>query len=228
MKKISQQIMQRYLFYVLILLYIFTANGGCKLFNSGHEEYDFQPLAFPFLNPNDIVRMAAFGIPGWSGSEPHNGIDLIIDEGMTSARIISPTVGTINRISMSENPFSHPAGQLLLHIDIYINSDWQVSLVIEPGTTSEATKNAQRAAVLVSEGQSVLAGTPIVDLMVGEHGYPHLHYGVYNNDEAVCAYTYSNASARVTFDNIAATRSGNNLPDGKICFGSSLESPDPE
>jgi hypothetical protein len=164
--------------------------------------------------------MAAFGIPGWSGSEPHNGIDLIIDEALYNARIISPTVGTIDRIEMSENPFSHPVGQLLLHIDIYINSDWRVSLVIEPGTTDETTKNAQRAAVLVAEDQTIMVGTPIVDLLVGEHGYPHLHYGVYYNGQAVCAYAHSNTSARLIFENIAATRTGNNLPDGNICYGS--------
>jgi murein DD-endopeptidase MepM/ murein hydrolase activator NlpD len=226
MNKISMPVVQRCLSGLLILAFIATVAGSCKLFDSGYEEYEFQPLAFPFLNPNDIVRMAAFGIPNWSGTEPHGGIDLIISESLSSARIISPSNGTVSHIGMSENPYSHPVGQLLLHIDIYINSDWLVSLVIEPGTTNETIKSAQRAAVLVSEDQAVAVGTPIVDLLVGEHGYPHLHYSVYYNDEVVCAYTYSSTSARLMFENIAVTRTGNNLPDGNICYGSTSIAPD--
>ena len=47
----------------------------------------FQPLEFPFADPRVIVKMASWGIPNWSGSEPHNGIDLVVDSRLTSITI---------------------------------------------------------------------------------------------------------------------------------------------
>ena len=41
-------------------------------------EYEFTSLEFPFENPSDIKRLHSFGIPNWSGTQPHNGIDLIM------------------------------------------------------------------------------------------------------------------------------------------------------
>lgn len=178
----------------------------------------FQPLEFPFANPGDIVRMAAFGIPNWSGSEPHNGIDLVIDASLASTRIISPTAGEVVSISMSENPYSNPVGQLILTVSIRVNSEWQVNLVLEPGTADPALKSAQRAAVLVTQGQTVAAGTPVADLMVGTLGYPHLHHMVERNRQTVCAYAHSSEAARRMFQDIARLPNSN-VPGGNICYG---------
>jgi len=209
------------LFLVIFLLVVIGIISliNCDLFSSGYEEYDFELMEFPFANPAEIRRMAAFGIPNWSGTEPHNGIDLIINESVYSARILSPTNGTIDSIEMSENPFSHPANQLILTITIYINSEWKVALVIEPGTTDEWVKTSQRNAVLVQEGDTVYKSQYITDLLVGEQGYPHLHYMILRDDVPVCAYLYSSTIARQMFENIRLTRSDNNLPDGNICYG---------
>jgi len=191
----------------------------CRLFQGAFEDFAFEQLEFPFQNPEHIERMAAFGIPGWSGSEPHNGIDLIIYDSLDRTRIISPHRGTVQSIEASENPFSHPAGQLLLKINIFINDTWTISLVIEPGTTRTDTKADQRDAVLVEEGEEVRRGQGIADLLTGEHGYAHLHYMVLMDDEPVCAYHWSTLSARREFETILRTRSGNYLPDGNICYG---------
>lgn len=204
--------------WLLVLIWIFGLTG-CNIIGSSHDEYPFENLDFPFANPSNIERMAAFGIPNWSGSEPHNGIDLIIYEWLDGSPLISPTRGTVDSIEISENPYSNPANQLLLTIHIYINSEWTVALVIEPGTTDEATKTAQRNAVMVAEGDTVVKGQRVADLLVGEQGYPHLHYMILHNSEPVCAYTYSSAAARGIFEEIARTRSNNNLPDGNICYG---------
>jgi murein DD-endopeptidase MepM/ murein hydrolase activator NlpD len=178
----------------------------------------FEPLEFPFANVEDIARMAAFGIPNWSGSEPHNGIDLVVDEHLESASIISPTAGVVTRISTNENPYSHPPGQLLLTLVIRINNDWSVHLVLEPGTTDPALEAAQLDAILVSEGQDVEVGTPVADLMVGALGYPHLHYMVEQDGEAVCAYAHSSDAARAAFESVSVLP-GSSLPDGNICYG---------
>lgn len=207
---------------LIIVLLLITGLNQCNIIGSSYDEYPFESLDFPFANPGNIERMAAFGIPNWSGTQPHNGIDLVIYEWLSGARIISPANGTIDAIEISENPYSHPVNQLILTIRIYINSEWTVSLVIEPGTSDDFTKTAQRGAVMVAEGDTVVRGQAIADLLVGEHGYPHLHYMILRSDQPVCAYTFSSAGARGIFEEIAATRSGNNLPDGNICYGEGI------
>jgi hypothetical protein len=179
---------------------------------------DFLPLEFPFQNWHQVTRMAAFGIPNWSGSDPHNGIDLIT---VTPAVIVSPTAGTISRIDSRENPYSHPAGQLILSVDIYINRQRTVSLCFEPGTTNAALKAQQSASIRVKKGDRVQAGTVIGTLLVGEQGYTHVHYMLEDKtgDCALCPYLYSSAAARTIFETLKNTRPDNHLPDGRICYG---------
>ena len=93
--------------FLLIFIWI-VGLTHCDIFGPSYDEYVFEWLDFPFANPGNIERMAAFGIPNWSGTEPHNGIDLIIYESLYGTRIISPTNGTIDSIDISENPYSHP------------------------------------------------------------------------------------------------------------------------
>jgi hypothetical protein len=179
--------------------------------------YPFNTLEFPFANWQQITRMAAFGIPNWSGSEPHNGIDLVVSN---PAVIVSPTAGTISAITISENQYSHPAGQMILNVNIYINSQRTVYLVFEPSTTSSATKAQQTAAITVKTGDTVAVGTVIGTLLVGELGYTHLHYWLEDAAQGpVCAYSYSSGAARTIFETLRNTRTNNSLPDGKICYG---------
>jgi murein DD-endopeptidase MepM/ murein hydrolase activator NlpD len=201
-----------YLFIGCLVLLLPTCAG------EGGIDLSFQPLAFPLSNPGDVVRLAAFGIPNWSGSEPHNGIDLVIDENLASTGIVSPTAGQVTRISTEENPFSDPPGQLLLTIAIEVNSEWTVNLVLEPSTADPELRTAQLNAIGVSEGEEVMVGTPVADLLIGSLGYPHLHYMLIQNGQAVCAYPNSSAAAQEVFNQLAALP-GSNLPDGNICFG---------
>jgi len=189
---------------------------SCQLF--GLTNFVFQPLEFPFSDTGDIVRMAAFAIPNWSDTEPHNGIDLIVDEALTSTRIISPTAGVITSISTRENQYSDPVGQLIVAIGIRVNAEWTVYLVLEPSTVDPAIRTAQLAAIMVSEGQEVAVGTPVADLLIGTLGYPHLHYMVQRSGAAVCAYPHSSDAARAVFEAVAALP-GSSLPDGNICYG---------
>jgi len=170
-------------------------------------DIQFNSLEFPFLTPANIERLAAFGTPNWSGSEPHNGIDLIIYESLSSSKIISPLKGMVQSIKASENSYSNPPNQLMLTVEIFVNAEWTVALVFEPGTVDDATKAAQMSAIKVQIGQIVEAGQEIGDLWVGELGYPHLHYMPKRNGQPVCAYTYSSDGARQIFDEIAARSS---------------------
>ncbi len=189
---------------------------GCS--GEGEQNWDFAPLIFPMANPSHLIGLSAFAIPDWSGTEPHNGIDLIVDDSLTSTEILSPTHGSVVRIESSENPFSHPPGQLLLKVTIRVNSAWKVDLVIEPGTIDDVTVSEQISAVSVHQGQTVAPGDRVADLLVGERGYCHLHYMVQFNDRPVCGYEYSSDTARGTFEDVSS-RPASSLPDGNICYG---------
>lgn len=178
----------------------------------------FAPLAFPFRNTGDVVRLAAYGIPNWGGTEPHNGIDLQIDGALASAEIISPATGTVTGIRVDEMTVSDPPGQLLVDVTILSPDGLEVHLVLEPSTTNAVLKAAQIAAVHVSEGQEVAVGAPVADLLVGTLGYPHLHYMLMRGGEFVCAYGYSSPEAQAIFEAMAAYPT-NNLPDGNISYG---------
>ena len=178
----------------------------------------FQPLEFPFADPRVIVKMASWGIPNWSGSEPHNGIDLVVDSRLTSITIMSPTAGEVRSVSSSENSFSQPVGQLLVTIAIRVNEEWTVNLVLEPSTADPALKVAQLAAVRVQVGQIVSVGTPMANLLVGTLGYPHLHYMAERGNINVCVYPYSSESAKRMLEAIKGYPNSN-VPGGQICVG---------
>jgi hypothetical protein len=184
------------------------------------SERTFQPLEFPFADPGVIVRMVAWGIPNWSGSAPHNGIDFQVDGRRASTTITSPAAGEVRSVSSSENSFSQPPGQLLLTIAIRVNQEWTVNLVIEPSTTDPALKNAQLAAVRVRAGQNVSVGSPVADLLVGTLGYPHLHYMVERGNVDVCAYAHSSEAAKRTIEAIARYPNST-VPGGQVCVGQS-------
>jgi hypothetical protein len=181
-------------------------------------ERAFQPLDFPFAEPGVIVRMAAWGIPNWSGSQPHNGMDFQVDGRLSSTTITSPTAGEVRSVSSSENPFSQPVGQLMVTVAIRVNNEWTVNLVLEPSSADPALKAAQLAAVRVRAGQAVSAGTPVADLLVGTLGYPHLHYMVERGNANVCAYAHSSEAAKRTIEAIARYPNGN-VPGGQVCAG---------
>ncbi|HOW96514.1 MAG TPA: hypothetical protein P5567_03070 [Kiritimatiellia bacterium] len=178
----------------------------------------FEPLEFPVRRTGDIIRVAAFGIPNWSGTDPHNGIDLEVNHGLASSEIVSPVTGVVERIEASETPFSEPPGQLMVTVTIRTPLGTDVSLVLEPSTADPVVKTNQLNAVHVSEGQGVGVGTPVADLIVGALGYPHLHYMVMRGDEFVCPYGYSSPAAQAIFESLAGLP-GSSLPDGNICYG---------
>ncbi len=189
--------------------------GACEKIK--YTQYSFTSLEFPIENPDDIERIAGYGIPNWSGTEPHNGIDLIIYEHLSSTTIISPVKGTIREIKVSENAFSNPFGQLILSVEIYVNSHYTVFLVVEPGTADSETKSNQIDALQVEEDQIVEQEEVIGELLVGELGYPHLHFMMYKDDECVCAYSYASSAAKQIFDEILVSRENNSLYNESIC-----------
>lgn len=182
-------------------------------------DYAFESLEFPIQTPSDIGRLASFGIPNWSGLDPHNGIDLVLRRDVAQALIVSPVHGTISGIEAKDNSYSNPPNQMMLTVDVYVNSEFTVHLVVEPSTTDPIIKKAVLDELKVKVGQEVHVGDPIVELIAGEHGYPHLHLWLDYYGDAVCAYSYSSRLSQRVFEKVAAVSTSTGMPDGRICFG---------
>jgi hypothetical protein len=165
-------------------------------------EYPLTSLKFPFENAVDLGRLAPFGIPNWSDTEPHTGIDLILEHGVGSSPIISPVEGTVSHIEVAENPFSDPNGQLLFHLVIFVNNEWSVALTFEPSAIGEPMKTDQLEAIEVKVGDHVEVGSDMGNLLAGDLDYPHVHYMLLHNDHPVCAYDYSSSEAKAAFEDI--------------------------
>lgn len=208
-----------FLFIIIVALSLglFGCGGGGSSGTIAVER-EFIPFSFPFSTPADVVGLASFGIPNWSGTEPHNGIDLIIDGNLTSAEVVAPSAGTISTIESRLNTYATPPTWMAT-IGITINSNWVLSMVLEADSSFEAMGIAQQNAIAVTVGQDVSRGDKLADLLVGEQGYHHLHYMALLNGTAVCAYKYSNQEAKSLFLDIVQNGTRNNIPDGNISYG---------
>ena len=184
--------------------------------------HDFTEAGPVFASASDVQGIRAFNIPNWSGTEPHNGIDMLVDPALARARVISPVDANVSSIRTSENPYSNPPGDLLLSVELYVNPEWSAVLVFEPVTADAGVKTAQRDAILVHEGDEVVTGSDIGDLLVGTPREAHVHYMLHRNGSPVCAYAFSSAAAKAQFDQAAdagVTTGLTSLPDGRLCYG---------
>ena len=154
-------------------------------------------LAFPISEPDRVEKLSAYHTPDWG--EPgvfHNGIDLVISEDVT---IVSPVAGTIVSLTENINPY---AGNVLFEIRIAVNWGWEVKLVLEPGFQDTVNNSLQSDMIDAVFGQHVEPGDELATLLFSTQ-YPHLHYMLLSFGLDVCAYNYSSAVAKSTFDTVA-------------------------
>lgn len=191
----------------LLIIILFS---GCK--KDKMIDFDFTPLEFHFVNPDDIDYIASFGYPDWSGpGSPHNGIDLRIPMDIEKSVIISPTNGTVKRIT---------SDKIGVGVEIQINDEYTVMVGFEPGDTSEYLQ-PQIEAIKVVTGQVVHTGDTLGDLLVGRLGYPHIHLLLNINRRNYCPYDYSSILAKSIYDRIVENREAN-LYCGEICCEESV------
>ncbi|MFW9921910.1 MAG: hypothetical protein ACFFDW_01330 [Candidatus Thorarchaeota archaeon] len=160
--------------------------------------YGVPEFEFPFENPDDIVKIAAYHTPDWG--EPgifHNGIDLQIDH---PSILISPCNGVIEKIWYNINPYSG-SNVAMIHVLIRINYLWTVKLVLEPWANTTEIRELQISSV-VPVGAKLETGD-IVGTLLFNYEYPHLHYMIMYQGKDVCPYHYSSPAAQAIFEEIA-------------------------
>ena len=195
---------KKYLF--MFFAVAISALPGCHTGMLGPDPWSAAPsLEFPVQVPSNIKSLGAFGTPNWSGTQPHNGIDLVMKPGTGQEMIIAPAPGTVTNINSHSNSFSHPPGQLILTVDVMVDMDWTYSLNYEPGTNNDALKSSQASHILVKVGQKLRTGDHVGFLLEGELGYMHMHFGLRHRNVDMCAYLESSAASKAIFDAIGNT-----------------------
>ena len=141
------------------------------------------PLGLPFQQGVAASDLYCFGLDPWSADgEVHGGIDVVAahsgeQPAMISVAVVAPAPGRVEWVVSGTTGDGHASILVVLRL----NDLWFVLLTIEPQSASQATNNAQAAAVYVVPGQTVAAGEVIADLVVwhiAAGSYPHVHLGL--------------------------------------------------
>ncbi len=136
-------------------------------------------LGFPYQQPTAASDLYCFALNPWSASgEIHGGIDLVAahlgdQPTMITAAVVAPAAGRVEWVV----PGASGAGLASILVLLRLNELWFVALGLEPQSASQATNDAQSAAVHVVPGQAVAAGEAIADLVVwhvAADRYPHV------------------------------------------------------
>jgi hypothetical protein len=183
---------------------------------------EFQPLDFPFAEVSQVRGIGSFAAPNWNSDQPHSGLDVYTydDRGYNRVNILSPTQGTVTRIEFQ----SHPPWHLIAPaIYIQINSEWGLSIVIEPGTNDPLIAEQQRQAVNVQVGQVVSKGSllgqivldPTTDVTGG------IHMILQNRNRQVCPYSHSTEAAKRTYEQLMSLP-GSQPRNGPICYAEEI------
>ena len=147
------------------------------------------PRGFPFQQATAASDLYCFGLDPWAASgEIHGGIDVVAAHSGDQSRkltaaVVAPAPGQVEWVVPGTTGDGHASILVLLRV----NDFWFVVLTIEPQSASQATNDAQAAAVYVVPGQKVSAGEVIADLVVwhvAAESYPHVHFGLLYKDPA--------------------------------------------
>ena len=194
---------------ILFVCSLLTLCSGC-LKMSG--------LEFPFKNSEDVAGIRAFGIPNWSGTEPHNGIDIVLKENIPQTTILAPVTGVVTSITAKPNPFSHPPGKIIVGVTILVQPMKQVEFAFEPDSADPGVIETQKQAIVVHKGQRVKVGDVIGELINGGTDAAHIHLSVKDTGKDLCAYNYSSPESMAIYDQIIKSGNYNNVPTGKACY----------
>jgi len=145
----------------------------------------------PYVNAADIVavREAFSTTTSAPWSFAHDGIDFFPATG-TLKSFQAASAGTISRVDQVQN-----GSNWQVNVGIQYNATFSLEYVFEPFSTSRADGDAQRADILVSNGQTVSQGQVIGRLHTVGSG-AHVHFGLRRNGAAICPEPYFTADAR--------------------------------
>jgi len=156
-------------------------------------------LAFPYQQAAAASDLYCFALNPWSASgEIHGGIDVVAahhgdQPTMITVAVVAPAPGRVEWVV----PGASGAGLASILVLLRLNEFWFVAVNLEPQSASQATNDAQAAAVHVIPGQTVAAGEVIADLVVwhvAAGSYPHVDIRLlYKNPAETLEYVRDHA-----------------------------------
>lgn len=148
-------------------------------------------MTAPFVNAADIVAVnEAFST---TTSAPwrfaHNGIDFF-PATATLKSFQAASTGIVSSVNQRQN-----GSNWQVNVRIQFNTTFSLEYIFETFSTSQADGDAQRADILVANGQAVSQGQLIGRLHAVGSG-AHVHFGLLKNGTAICPEPYFTADTR--------------------------------
>ncbi|MHA1555981.1 MAG: M23 family metallopeptidase [Candidatus Heimdallarchaeota archaeon] len=147
-------------------------------------------IDFPVENTDVIHIIWGYGD---QGGDFHNGIDYGCN---TSVNIIAWCDMTVEDITTFYND---AGGHWQTNVQLEFNKRFSFVCAFEPWALNETFANYQRDAINVEIGQTIQRGEILGELLYQGSG-THIHFGMYDQNEDVCAYHYYTETAKSIFD----------------------------
>ncbi|MBN1328318.1 MAG: M23 family metallopeptidase [Candidatus Heimdallarchaeota archaeon] len=149
-------------------------------------------IDFPVENI-DIIHII-WGYGNQSG-DFHNGIDFGCN---TSVNIIAWCDMTVVDVTTFYN---EDGGHWQTNVFLEYNKRFYFDCAFEPWALNETYVNYQRDAINVNIGDTIQRGE-VLGMLLYQGSGTHIHFGMYDQGEAVCAYQYFTEEAKLTFNTL--------------------------
>ena len=147
-------------------------------------------IDFPVENTDIIHIIWGYGD---QGGDFHNGIDFGCN---ISVNIIAWCDLIVEDISTFYND---KGGHWQTNVGLKFNERFNFVCAFEPWALNETYANLQRDAINVVVGETISRGEVLGTLLYQGSG-THIHFGMYDGNDPVCAYHYYSETAKSIFD----------------------------
>ncbi|HUT79790.1 MAG TPA: M23 family metallopeptidase [Candidatus Bathyarchaeia archaeon] len=147
-------------------------------------------IDFPVENTDIIHIIWGYGMQNGAF---HNGIDFGCN---ASVNIIAWCNMTVLHITTFYNEMG---GHWQTNVFLEFNDRFTFDCAFESWALNETFANYQRDAINVVEGQTIQQGE-VLGLLLNHGSGTHIHFGMYDLGESVCAYHYYTEEAKNIFD----------------------------
>ncbi len=179
---------------IIPLVVIGASIGGIMLYNFLQKRAiaKLEPpiIDFPVENTDTIDIIWGYGD---QGGDFHNGIDFGCNSSVSILAWCDMTVVDVTTFLNDRN------GLWQTNVFLEFNKRFTFDCAFEPGSQNETYANLQRDAINVEVGQTIQRGEVLGELLI-HRGGTHIHFGMHDQGESVCAYHYFSETAKAIFN----------------------------
>jgi len=180
---------------IFIPIIIIGAGIGGLFLGKTIQDYRVSKLPAPIIEfpveNTDLIHII-WGYGNQSG-DFHNGIDFGCNASVNIIAWCDMTVVDIDTF------YNDAGGHWQTNVFLEFNKRFEFCCAFEPWALNETFANIQRDAINVEEGEIIAKGEVLGELLYQGSG-THIHFGMYDMGESVCAYHYYSNTAKSIFD----------------------------